>query len=263
MIGPDDAEPRTETPNDESSGRSSGEQLRQLSLPQQRLGGYARDAVDATISGAARTIDRLQTEVTAAQDEVARLQSAQAKLQEELKVAARRSVQEVVGDVLVTAHRAAESVIEERARRQAAHEQEAARGETLQTLARAQELLDEAAAAHSDADAVVANSHTSAKAVIEAGEAEANLRVERATESGTARQAQLEVENARLETAIKGLRNEWVGRTAEALARLDRLDPGRSLETATPDPASGEVVHDLQTRVQETRTGTASRQPSE
>ena len=262
MVGPDDAEPRTETPNDESSARSSGEQLRQLSLPQRRLGGYARDAVDATISGAARTIEHLQAEVAAGQEEVARLEAAQAKLQDELKVAARRSVQEVVGDVLVTAHRAAESVIEE-ARRQAAHEQEAARGETLQILARARELLDAAAATHRDAQAVVADSHAQAQAVIEAGEAEANSRVERATESAARRQAQLEVENARLETAIKGLRNEWVGRTAEALARLDRLDPGRSLETATPDPASGEVVHDLQTRVQETRTGTASRQPSE
>jgi hypothetical protein len=262
MIGPDEAEPGTEVTNDDASGRSSGEQLRHLSLPQQRLGGYARAAVDATISGAARTIERLQTEVTAAQGEVARLQAAQAKLQDELKVAARRSAQEIVGDVLVTAHRAAESVIEE-ARRQAAHEQEATRRETLRTLARAQELLDEAAAAHRDAEAVVADSHIRAQAVIEAGEAEANARVASATESAARRQAQLEVENARLETAIKGLRNEWVGRTAEALARLDRLDPGRSLETAPSDTAGGEVVRDLQTRVQETRTGTAPGPPSE
>jgi hypothetical protein len=262
MVGPDDTEPGTESTNDESGGRSSGEQLRQLSLPQQRLGGYARDAVDATISGAARTIDRLQTEVTAAQDEVTRLQSAQAKLQEELKVAARRSAQEIVGDVLVTAHRAAESVIEE-ARRQAAQEQDAARRETLQMLARAQELLDEAAATHRDAEAVVADSAGRAQAVIEAGEAEANARVASATELAARRQAQLEVENARLETAIKGLRNEWVGRTAEALARLDRLDPGRSLEAAAPDKASGEVVDDLQTRVEEARMGTAPGRPSE
>ena len=164
--------------------------------------------------------------------------------------------------MLVTAHRAAESVIEE-ARRQATHEQEAARRETLQMLARAQELLDEAAATHRDAEAVVSDSHTRARAVIEAGEAEANARVASATESAARRQAQLEVENARLETAIKGLRNEWVGRTAEALARLDRLDPGRSLAAAASDEASGEVVDDLQTRVQETRMGTAPGQPSE
>ena len=262
MVGPDGTEPRTETRSDESSGRSSSEQLRQLSLPQQRLGGYARDAVDATISTAARTIERLQTEVAAGQDEVARLEAAQAKLRDELKVAARRSVQEIVGDVLVTAHRAAESVIEE-AHRQAAQEQEAAHVETLQILARARELLDAAAATHRDAQAVVADAHARAQAVIEAGEAEANARVASVTESAARRQAQLEIENARLETAIKGLRNEWVGRTAEALARLDRLDPGRSLEAVVADTASEEVVHDLQTRVQETRTGTAPGHPSD
>jgi hypothetical protein len=262
MAGPDEAEPKTETTRGDSGGRASGEQLRQLSLPQRRLGGYARDAVDDTISKAAQTIERLQAEVRAAQEEVGRLQAAQAKLEEELKVAMSRSAQEVVGDVLVTAHRAAESVIEE-ARRQAAHEQEASRRETLAILAKARTLLDEATSTHRNAESAVADAHARAQAVIAAAEVEANARVARATEAAAVRQAQLEIENARLETAIKGLRNEWVGRAAEALARLDRVDPGRALGASAPDASSAEVVQDLQERVQAERTGTLPRRLSE
>jgi hypothetical protein len=260
VVEADEPEPSRESTNDESSRRSAGEPLRQLSLPQQRLGGYARDAVDETIAKAARTIERLQDEVTAGQEEVARLQAAQVKLQDELKLAARRSAQEIVGDVLVTAHRAAESVIEE-ARRQAANEQEAARHQALQLLARAQELLAEATATNRDAQAVVADGRARAQALIAAGAAEANAHVASATESAARRQAQLEVENARLETAIKGLRNEWVGRAAEALARLDRVDSDRPLGAAAPQAASGEVVQDLQTRVHEKSTGPVPGQP--
>jgi hypothetical protein len=262
MAEHEEAEPTTETTRDDLGGGASSGQLRQLSLPQRRLGGYAREAVDDTISKAAQTIERLQADVTVAREEVGRLQAAQAKLEDELKVAMSRSPQEVVGDVLVTAHRAAASVLAE-ARRQAAHEQEASQRETLAILAKARTLLDQAASTHRNAQSAAADAHARAEGVIAAGEVEANARVARATEAAAGRQAQLEIENARLETAIKGLRSEWVGRAAEALARLERVDPGRSLGASARDASGTEVVQDLQERVQKERTGTVPRRLSE
>jgi hypothetical protein len=235
----------------------SGLELRQLSVPRQRRGGYARAAVDAALSQAARTIDQLLAQVNAFEAEIGTLRATQERLQQELKVTARRSAQEVVGDVLLTAHQAAGSLLEG-ARRQARQEQEASRREALGVLSAARQLLEEGTAARRDAQAALDSADAEAAALIEAGRLEADRLVAAATETAARRNAQLEFEYGRLEAALSGLRNEWVGRAAEALARLDHLAPKRSLTSR-----EGGVLGDLQVRIQEARDELSSRDDPE
>ena len=233
--GPNDAEPvqRSRTTSRAGAPPASSPPPDPAPAAPRRL--RAR-AVDATISGAARTIERLQTEVTAARDEVARLQAAQAKLQEELTVAARRSPQEIVGDVLYgpPCRRIGDRGVAPPSSARAG----GCTRETLQILARAQELLDEAAATHRDAEAVVADSHTRARAVIEAGEAEAKAHVASATELAARRQAQLEVENARSRRRSRGFETNGsegqrrLSHASTASIPADRLKPRRRTEQA-------------------------------
>src|SRR5579871_2360335 len=178
--------------------RSTGEELRSLRLPHQRFGGYEREAVDETIGRAARAIDRLRTELRAGAEEIARLQAAQAGLESELEITSQRSPAELVGDPLLAAHRAAESLIED-ARRASAREQEAAREESREMLTRARGLLDEATGAHRDVHNALADASSQAETLIRDAHVEARNIETRATESASRRQAQLEIENARLE----------------------------------------------------------------
>jgi cell division septum initiation protein DivIVA len=239
---------------------STSEELRTLHLPQQRFGGYAREAVDETIGMAARAIDRLAAELRTRQDEIARLQLARGELESELEVTTLPSPAEVVGDILVTAHRAAEAVIEE-AHRALAGEREAARQESSKVLARARRLLEEAAAAHRHAQIVVADAHARAQALTENAQVEARNLVAGATESAARRRSQLEMESARLETAIMGLRNEWVGRAAEALVRLDGLELEPTPELGHVSETAAELPADLRSRLRGESQGAAPSPP--
>jgi hypothetical protein len=240
--------------------RSASEELRVLRLPHRRFGGYSREAVDETIGKAARAIDRLTSELKAGQEELVRTQVARAELESELQVARLRSPAEIVGDVLVTAHRAAQSVIED-AHRISVREQQAARQESNQVLERARQVLHEAAAAQRQAEGAVAAADSEAQALIEAAEVKARELVAGATETAVRRQSQLQTECARLETAIKSLRSEWVGRAAEALARLEGLDSELPAAAILAEEDETEMPDDLQGRLVAQQEDAVSRPP--
>ena len=220
------------------------EQLRRLILPEQRLGGYSREAVDQVLGRAAQTVELLLGEINASLEEVARLESSQAGLEEERKLAQPRSPEEIVGEVLVSAHRAADSLIEQ-AQRDAARAAADARRETLPVLAQAQRTLEEAGRIHRDAQATIAEAQLQADALLESARAERERLIATAVADAERRRSELEVDNMRLETAIKGLRSEWAGRAATALARLEgiALEPGPPPEQPHPIDTTGYQPH--------------------
>jgi hypothetical protein len=198
------------------------EQLRRPSLPQQRLGGYSREAVDQVLGGAAQTVEKLLSEIKASQDEIARLESSQADREQQLELAQRRSPEEIVGEVLMTAQRAAESLIE-KARQDAAWAVTEARRETAPVLAEAQRALEEAGRLHRDAQATIAQARLQAAALVESTWAQRERLIADTVADAERRRGELEADNVRLETAITSLRSEWAARATEALARLDGI----------------------------------------
>jgi hypothetical protein len=240
-----------------ASSSSSGRELRELAFPQQRLGGYARKPVDGALARAAQTIDHLFAQVNDAEAEITRLRATQAQREHEMGPARGRSAHEVVGEVLVTAHHAAEALLDG-ARRQARQEQDVMRREALGVLTAARKLLEDATGVRQDAQATLDAANAQAEALIEAGRREADRLVAAATELASRRNAQLELEYGRLETAISGLRSEWVGRAAEALVRLDDAGPGRSPPPASSSGARG-VLAALNERLLRAREEFASR----
>jgi cell division septum initiation protein DivIVA len=238
---------------------TTAEHLRHLSIPHQ-MGGYSRDAVDELLDRAAQTIEKLLGEVHAQKDEIAQLSSSRAEFEEKLELAGRRSPEEIVGDVLMTAHRAADGVLE-KAQQDAAWAAAEARRETLPVLADAQRILENAERLHRDAQATVAEARLHADALLEAARGEQ----EQLLAGVASRRAELEVDNMRLAAAIKGLRLEWAARAAEALARLDGigLEAGPSPGEADADRSGAlglgeragshdrELARDLQSRLSE------------
>jgi F0F1-type ATP synthase membrane subunit b/b' len=180
---------------------------------------------------------------------MAKLQSAQAVFEQRLGRAERRTAEEVVGEVLVTAHRAAESMIE-KAQRAAAWIEAGARRDALPITANAQSVLEEAQRLHVEAQTALEDARRQADELLQVAREERERLVGDWTSEAERRKDCLEADNMRLEAAIKGLRAEWVGRAAEALARLEEIGT-----EAVPDAdargelGAGEVVRDLHLRL--------------
>ena len=223
--------------------------LRDFPLPQQRVGGYARDVVDDLLGRAAQTVESLLEEVNASHEQIARLESAQAALEDRLQSAARRSPEEIVGEVLLTAQQAAEAILE-KANQDAAAVAGAAHRDITTILADARATLERTSHLHQDAQAAVEQARVQADAILDSARAEREQLIAEAVSAADRRREELEASNLRLETAIKGLRNEWASRAAEALARLEgiglerpavedaRLEPGPSTQADGLEAAS-------------------------
>jgi hypothetical protein len=217
--------------------RRDAEPRQDVARPSLPAGGVAGSEFDYSVSRAEKTVGQLLDEIRASQgDAVTTRPSPAAEAQQ-------RSPEEVVGEVLITAHRAAESMIE-KARREAEAVLAQARNGTLPIFADARRALEEAGRLHDDARAIVERARTEARAELSAARAERERLIGDSVGEATQRRAELEVENLRLETAIKSLRSEWVGRAAAALARLD----GIGLESAphptdAPSPVTTPAGH--------------------
>ena len=95
-------------------GAVSPGQLRSPDLPVQLLRGYEREATDRLIERAAKTIEGLGSVVTRLRAEVEELKTARDEAQRKFEGALDATgVHKAVGEVLVTAHRAAETLREE------------------------------------------------------------------------------------------------------------------------------------------------------
>ena len=224
--GPDDHAPKPVT--------TPEPQRRLLSDSHAHTGGYSRAEVDELLDQAAETVQRLRGQAALTRDGLAKPESSEGAAGDRLEIAGRRSPEEVVGEVLISAHRAAESVIEE-ARRVAASIETRARRDAAPILTEAQRALAEARWLRREARGTLEEATQQADAILQQARAERKRLIESSTADAERRRAELEAANMRLETAIKGLRSEWAGRAAEALARLEgvALDPGLPAEGST------------------------------
>ncbi len=198
--------------------------------------GYPRDVVDELLSRASQTVETLLDQVRAAHDEIARLESAQAELEGRLESTSPRTPEELVGDVLVSAQRAAEGIVEQ-AHVEAGAIAAAARRDVTPLLGEAKEALRQASALHHEAVTAVEGARAEAASILDAAKSEREELIAGAVAEATRRRSELELSNARLETAIKGLRTEWAGRAAEALARLEGIAidlPAAASDTSSP-----------------------------
>jgi len=220
-------DPPIHEPADETAepDRRDAEQRHPVTPPSLVAGSAAGGEFEHLVSRAEKTVDLLLGEIRALRGDAGKTPPLSAP------DASRRSPDEVVGEVLMTAHRAAESMID-KARREAESVLSQAQSDTLPILTDARRTLEEAGRLHDDARAIVERAHSEAHAVLSAARAERERLVAESVGEAAQRRAELEVENLRLETAIKSIRTEWAGRAAEALARLD----GIGVESG-PDPA--------------------------
>jgi hypothetical protein len=242
-------------PGEDAPVTSLSERVSQFAQPR-RADDEARGDIEARLDQTAQTTDRLLAEVESSRDGMARLQTPRDPGEGELGDADHRSPEEIVGDVLVTAHRAAEAVIEN-AQRDAAWIETTARREALPIVAEAQRMLEDARRLHGEAEQALVEAHREANAVLEAAQAERGSLIASWTTDAERRRAELEAAGMRLETTIRDLRAEWIERIGEALALLDGLE----VETDPPSPdeaAPVDVMQDLHPRIAETSEGTAS-----
>ena len=253
----------------EGAGRppSTPEEFPQPFPTQRRLRRESPGTADEVLGRAARTVEELLAAIKASQEEIARLDLSQPDLEEQLTQS--RSAEEIVGEVLLTAHRAADGLLE-KARQDAASVIADARRETLPVLAEAQRTLEEAGRLQRDAQAMFAQARLHAGALVESARAERERLIADTLADAEQRRRELERDNVQLETAIKRIRSEWAERAAQALARLD----GIALEAGPPpqeqldsidarasreeinsgadeseSPLGGEVVRDLHARL--------------
>lgn len=133
-----------------------------------------------------------------------------------------RSPEELVGEALLTAHRAAEVVLEN-ARQEAAQIAAEAGRDATPVLAEAHRTLEEARALYREAQQTLERANVQVEALLADAREERRRLMDDSLRAVEERRAELDRENARLGEAINDLRTEWVSRAAEALARLDEI----------------------------------------
>jgi cell division septum initiation protein DivIVA len=182
------------------SGVTPGE-LRAANLPLQAIGGYARAETDRLLQRAAEGLEERSSRIA---DLRAALDAAHLRLADR---ASREpaSVEHTVGEVLVTAHRAAE-VIRDEADEEAAKVLADAREQAQKLVAEADGQLREIEAARLRA---------------EAGLAETQEETGRVREDAERSVAELRAEARRVHTVIEEFRNEWWNSISETLKQLE------------------------------------------
>ena len=200
---------------------------------QQPAAEQSHDVVDDLLSHAAQTVETFLSEVKATQAEITRLESSQESHDGHRDEA--RSPEALVGEVLLTARRVADEILAE-AHAEARAITVAARRDAAPTLTEAHSTLQRAAALHHQAHAVVSQAQAEAALILDSARAERDQLIAGAMSEATRRREELELSNARLETAIKDLRTEWAGRAIDALVRLEGLGLDAS---PSPDETAG------------------------
>lgn len=203
------AESETQTPDAEIAVTPT--ELRTPKLPLQSLGGYSRAETDRLLDRAAKALDEAHERLA----EEARRRTA--------------SVEQTVGEVLVTAHHAAESV------RHEAQQQ----GDAILVAARAsaQELVEKAQREAQEIEA--------AKARVEEAFAEEQEKARASREDVEREIALLQADARRVRSAIDELRDQWLNLISETLRQLELRFP--NAEAAADE--IGTLHDDLRSRL--------------
>jgi chromosome segregation ATPase len=183
------AETETQTPDAEIAVTPA--ELRAPKLPLQSLGGYSRADTDRLLERAAKALDE-----------------AHERLAEEARRRA-ASVEQTVGEVLVTAHRAADGVRNE-AQQQADAVLVAARASAQELVEKAEQEAQEIEAAKARVEEALAEEHEKARASREDVEREI---------------AVLQADARRVRSAIDEFRNQWLNLISETLRELELRFP--------------------------------------
>jgi chromosome segregation ATPase len=183
------AESETQTPDAEIAVTPA--ELRAPKLPLQSLGGYSRADTDRLLDRAAKALDE-----------------ARERLAEEARRRA-ASVEQTVGEVLVTAHRAAESVRNE-AQQQGDAILVAARASAQELVEKAEREAQEIEAAKARVEEALAAEHEKARASREDVEREI---------------AVLQADARRVRSAIDEFRDQWLNLMSETLRQLELRFP--------------------------------------
>jgi chromosome segregation ATPase len=183
------AETETQTPDAEIAVTPA--ELRASKLPLQSLGGYSRADTDRLLERAAKALDE-----------------AHERLAEEARRRA-ASVEQTVGEVLVTAHRAADGVRNE-AQQQADAVLVAARASAQELVEKAEREAQEIEAAKARVEEALAEEHEKARASREDVEREI---------------AVLQADARRVRSAIDEFRDQWLNLMSETLRQLELRFP--------------------------------------
>ena len=229
--------------------------------------GTARDKLHDVQEHAARSVDRLVEQVESRRRDVTRPRWPGVR-EVEADSPEHRSPEEIVGAVLVTAHRAAEAVIE-KAQLDAESITAEAHREAAPIISEARRTLDDARRLRDEATDAVEQARLEAERLLEASRETREHLLADLTAEGEQRQSELEAACARLETTLRNVRAEWTGRIATALSQLDSLDLETTLSseiagTTSREPRSElepgpggherrstDVMHDLRSRILE------------
>ena len=203
------AESETQTPDAEIAVTPA--ELRAPKLPLQSLGGYSRADTDRLLDRAAKALDEAHERLA----EEARRRTA--------------SVEQTVGEVLVTAHHAAESVRNE-AQQQADAVLVAARASAQELVEKAEREAQEIEAAKARVEEALAEEHEKARASREDVEREI---------------AVLQADARRVRSAIDEFRDQWLNLISETLRQLELRFP--NAEAAADE--IGTLHDDLRSRL--------------
>jgi cell division septum initiation protein DivIVA len=219
-----------------------------------------RPDADGLRSDMPQTVESLLREVERLRRELARLEAEHVSLRERLTQAQRRTPEEILGEVLIAAHQAAETMLEQ-ARYEASQAASEARQAVTPLLDAAQRALTDASRLQEEVRAALQQAERDADTMREKAEAERHRVLEDALSGARKRRDELDAENARIERAIGDFRAEWTRLAIDALAGLDKLglesdrlasEPGEpdlglalglrlpaSVDRADPEPETG------------------------
>jgi chromosome segregation ATPase len=203
------AESETQTPDAEIAVTPA--ELRAPKLPLQSLGGYSRADTDRLLDRAAKALDEARERLA----EEARRRTA--------------SVEQTVGEVLVTAHHAAESVRHEA--------QQQADAVLVAAQASAQELVEKAERKAQEIEA--------AKARVKEALAEEQEKARASREDVEREIAALQADARRVRSAIDEFRDQWLNLMSETLRQLELRFP--NAEAAADE--IGTLHDDLRSRL--------------
>ena len=184
-------------------------ELRSINLPLQPFGGYSRAETDRLLERAAGTLEETTSSLEA---QISELRTTLDEARQRLKAEAARepaSVEQAVGEVLVTAHRAAD---------------------VLRTEA-SQEIEDLLSQARSQAEEIVGEAQRKAEEIdaakVRAADALAQTEAEARTmrEDAELRVAELHAEARRVRLVIDEFRKQWWDLISDALRQLELRVP--------------------------------------
>jgi cell division septum initiation protein DivIVA len=208
-------------------------ELRSANLPLQPFGGYSRAETDRLLELAADTLEKTTSSLEA---QISELQTALDVARRQLEAEAsreRESVEQAVGEVVVTAHRAAEIL-----RAEASQEIEDL---LSQARAVAEEIVGEADRKAEEIDA--------AKVRVEDALAKTEADARNMREDAERRVAELHAEAGRVRLGIEEFRKQWRDLISDAFRQLELHVPSRYAPAEGPE----QLHNDLRTRVAETQ----------